>query len=104
MSITLRRSGFYQAARCIARTRKKTQVSLPDLIRQSILLRRLMDTRVKPAHDAFARKTTLKDALFQNSGGICATFSGPKNTTPSTKRNGNARAFLPSSTASLPSA
>src|ERR1700736_3756408 len=45
----------------------------------------------------------LQAAVLQNSGGTCATFSGPINTTPSTNRNGNARAFLPSSTASLPS-
>ena len=40
----------------------------------------------------------------QYSGGICPTFSGPRNTAPSTKRSGNVRAFLPSSSASLPSA
>ena len=34
----------------------------------------------------------------------CATFNGPRNTAPSTKRSGKARAFLPSSMASLPSA
>jgi hypothetical protein len=28
----------------------------------------------------------------QNSGGTCPTFSGPKNTAPSTKRSGKARA------------
>src|ERR1700704_6387114 len=39
----------------------------------------------------------------QNSGGICATRNGPRNTAPSTKRSGKARAFLPSSSASVPS-
>src|SRR5437867_11066137 len=41
---------------------------------------------------------------FQNNAGTWPTFSGPRNTVPSTKRSGKARAFLPSSTASLPSA
>ena len=41
-------------------------------------------------------KREIRRAL-QNSGGVCATFSGPRNTAPSTKRSGKARAFLPSS-------
>jgi hypothetical protein len=59
MSITVRRSGFYDGvADRRTHSMKKPQSSLPDLIRQSILLRRLMDTRVILREDAlraFAR-------------------------------------------------
>src|SRR5262249_8936193 len=46
----------------------------------------------------------VRSRQFQNNGGVCATLSGPRKTAPSTKRSGKARAFLPSSSASLPSA
>jgi hypothetical protein len=59
MSITVRRSAFCDsAAGRRTHAMKKPQVSLPDLIRQSIFLRRLMDTRVILREDAlraFAR-------------------------------------------------
>jgi hypothetical protein len=55
MSITVRRSGFYDSvAGRRTHAMKKPQVSLPDLIRQSIFFRRLMDTR-EDALGAFAR-------------------------------------------------
>ena len=41
---------------------------------------------------------------IQNSGGVWPTFNGPMKTAPSTNRSGKARAFLPSSVASCPSA
>jgi hypothetical protein len=49
-----RRSRFSDgdfAGGALAPLAKKSQVSLPDLIRQSIFLRSAMDTRVKPAYD-----------------------------------------------------
>src|SRR5712691_3497391 len=58
--------------------------------------------------EADIQQATLQNRIYeyarpQNSGGTCPTFSGPRNTAPSTKRSGKARAFLPSSSASLPS-
>jgi len=41
--------------------------------------------------------TLLRFSATQNIGGISATRKGPRNTAPSTKRSGKARAFLPSS-------
>ena len=49
-------------------------------------------------HPSYCLRPPLK-----NSGGTCPTFRGPRNTAPSAKRSGKARAFLPSSSASFPS-
>src|SRR6201999_4307858 len=51
-----------------------------------------------------SRREAVRLRQFQNNGGVWPTLSGPRKTMPSTKRSGKVRAFLPSSSASLPSA